>query len=531
MFFAWELLGLIVSLVAVTVMRVFPNCKGSVVFLGPFFFCLVRWFCGWLFGGPHEVYTTTVSFLLYLPFLVCLSLMFGFSKSRWLMVGFLAGFATIYGGLRPELSGTVLHEWRIGPSIVGAIGLLAAFFVRWMQHFGQLHLVHSREEKLSLQIEEMTLKNLSTRMDSLSRFSGTMAHELNNLLTIIYPLSQSLSEDLEDEVHRQDAEDILEASLRVKSLSEQLLVMTNTSSSLTQSLDLGRFLSTNESAFHEIVTPHCELEVDFSSEEILTSCSANELRRLFSHLLKNACEASTEGQKIKLTLSKVVVSGSHHMASLTVEDFGHGISPGLLARVFEPFVSSHPQKGRGMGLAEAYTIVNRNGGMIKLTNKEGGGVISSILLPLLPSSSSENAVLAPEDAVEDVSACHLLLVDDEPVILRALKRGLSREGFTVTSTNSSIDALNLIISNSQAYDLIISDVRMPDLTGPEMIAEARLKVAELPAVLFITGHIDEQSALDFEFSDEQVLFKPFSTELLSKKVKRILRRSAQKSLI
>lgn len=519
--YGWEVLGAGVCGAALLAWRPLPARHRPLLLAIPVLFCAARWGWGWSLGGPHEVYTSTVSLLLYLPFLVCISLLL--RVRTWLVMGVLGVLAcvSVYGALRPEFAGGVLEEWRVGPSVLAAGFLLSTLFHRWRRHDEELAHTRGREQHLSDELEATTARHLEERMAAVERISGALAHELNNLLAVSLPLSHGLVADLEGE-HQQDAQDILDSSERARRLGQRLRLLTRSQASGVETHALNALLATERPRLQRAIGDEHPLEAALASAPCPVRIDAGDLLLLLEHLLTNAAEASPPGTPVGLSVE--IPPTRPPEVVITVSDRGHGFHPDLLSRAFDPYVTTHEDSGRGLGLTTAYAIATRAGGSLSLRNRPGGGAeVVLRLLQAVDAATEAEAAAGPETSARAPGAIgaptldrplRVMVVDDEPMVLRATRRVLARQGFDVTSHVSPVEALRALQEEAEPFDVVLSDVRMPVLNGPQLRRRAIEALAQPPPFVFMTGHIDAESASLIGVPPERILHKPCAPDVL-----------------
>ena len=505
-FHAWELAGAGVSAAALVFWHLSPARLRPWTFGFPVLLALLRWGAGWSLGDVHEVYTTTVSFLLYAPFLTAIALLMGLPSRALLAAGGALAAAGLLGSFRPELAGEVVADWRIGPSVLAGNVLLITFFLRWRTVFSQLLQASEREQKLALQLQAETAQQLVQRMDSSTRIAGALAHELNNLLAVVHPLSEQLAADLTGE-QRADALDILASSERARQLGQRLLMLTQHQSTIVEPCRLDALLQHEREALASRVGPAHTLRLDLFTRFCFVRIDPTEFLVIIRNLLDNAREASPAGSTIELSVRCPKDDPSTLLVS--VADEGVGLNAELQTTAFEAYVSSHEEAGRGLGLTTAYAIAARAGGSLSLVNRQKLGARAILRLPLTdPEEEQATQALVPVAVSPPSAALRVLLVDDEPMVLRATRRALERKGCTVTPYEDPSEALAALLDPEQAFDVVLSDVRMPLMSGPELYRRTLSLRPDAPPFLFITGHIDEQAAKQMGVVPQQILHKP-----------------------
>lgn len=506
-FHAWELLGAGVCAAALLFWQTVPTRHRVWTFALPVGLIVLRWCSAWSIGSAHEVYTSTVSFLLYVPFLVAIGLLIGLRRSVLLTTAGALACVGLAGSFRPDLAGEVVSDWRLGPSVLGVAVLLVAFFNRWRSFFGDLAQAHEREQQLALQLQAETAQQLVQRMDSANRMSGALAHELNNLLAVVHPLSEQLAADLSGE-QRDDALDILASSERARQLGQRLLMLTQHQPTIVEPCRIDALLQHKREDLRTVVGAEHTLRLDLFTQFCFVRIEPREFFLIIKNLLENASEASPKGTTIELSLR--CPKDDPTTVLVSVADEGIGLDADLQTTAFDAFVSSHEEAGRGLGLTTAYAIAARAGGKLSLVNRQERGARAILRLPLTdPTEEAPTQALAsvPPPAAAP-TPLRVLLVDDEPMVLRATRRALERKGCSVSAHLDPSAALDALLDESQAFDVVLSDVRMPRMSGPELYRRTLSLRPGAPPFLFITGHIDEQAAKQMGVVPQQILHKP-----------------------
>jgi CheY-like chemotaxis protein len=214
---------------------------------------------------------------------------------------------------------------------------------------------------------------------------------------------------------------------------------------------------------------------------------------------------------------------------LDVTDTGRGMQPAVMARVFEPFYTTKERgRGTGLGLATAHAIAIEHEGSIEVESTVGVGTTFRIRLPL-----SELAVDAEPPRVRkartDVRQGRILVVDDTRLTLEVVCRQLERCGYLVTPATSGTEALGVLRAGEFVPDLLIADVVMPGMTGPDLVSRVSKLMPHVP-FLFMSGYLDDALSLESIDVDNDLILKPFSRELLVDKVERKLLRTVSSPL-
>ena len=201
-------------------------------------------------------------------------------------------------------------------------------------------------------------------------------------------------------------------------------------------------------------------------------------------------------------------------AVLTVGDAGSGIDDEIMGRIFEPFFTTKAvDKGTGLGLSIVHGLVERIGGKIEVSSQVGVGTKFKVYLPVLEGVHCVDTIQL--DQISKGERQHILLVDDEEPLLRAIGSMLDMLGYRTTAVTDAQEALNLISASGQDFDLIISDQTMPGLSGIDLVREVQARKTDMPAIL-ITGHRDDRVLrLAEQIGIKQVIGKPITMVSLS----------------
>lgn len=560
-FYMWESIGFLGSLLGLFAWQFMTAKQRDYLLIIPVCFCICRWSFSWIYGDVSEVYTTTISILMYFPVLVGCSVLFGTHTIIGLGLSTLLSLIAWWGNMRPEIMESALSEWRICPSIIGVYLLYTLFFLTWRQHISTLQEFKERESTLHLSLQATTAHQLASRMSVASKISGEVAHEFNNLLNVISPLCSFLIDDLKNTKNAQDIKEIQTAAERMRVLSQELLSLTQTSRILQEESDLISVITKlqgdiTRGQFNNLIS--LKFINDVQRANLKVSGSEDELIKMIELLNEHILSLKP---KERITLRLNVVGASQIIPPLEEVQRGEVavISIGHLhesshsvnhIQHIQPLILDYAQSE--LGLTAAYAIALRAGGSIRVEVTDQEQVIFKIFLPtsyrqtdsitlnraesddLLTNRSDDLPMQSQDKApkknlseqtfdAEVIVSPHILLIDDEQMVLKVIERGLIQKGIRVTSTISSLQALEYLREDANRYDLIISDVRMPELSGPKMIQTALAEGIKLPLYLYITGHIDDQAAASLKVSPEQVLFKPFTPRIILARVHQLLK--------
>lgn len=381
------------------------------------------------------------------------------------------------------------------------------------------------EERTKLQSQ----LNQAQKMESVGRLAGGVAHDFNNLLTVINgTVELALSSPAPAETYEADLGAIQEAAQRATVLTRQLLTFSRQGPEQSRDIEINEVVTPMLSMLRRIVGEDVAIDTELAGDAGLVRVDVGQLEQVITNLAVNARDAMPRGGRITVSTSRERLA--YNVASparageyvrLTVRDTGTGMSAEVQDRLFEPFFTTKAVgKGTGLGLAIVYGIVTRSGGTVTVESSIGMGTAFHVLLPRL-----EQAVAAPPEAehAEIVRGTGIILVvDDEPALGSITQRILQYAGYTVLLAHSGEEAIHLAEQLAGKLDLLISDVIMPDMYGPEVAAALRVHDPAL-RVMFVSGHSgDILTNSGLGEHDYAFLAKPFSMPALTRKVKDVL---------
>jgi two-component system cell cycle sensor histidine kinase/response regulator CckA len=367
----------------------------------------------------------------------------------------------------------------------------------------------------------------SQKLETVGKLAGGVAHEFNNILTIIAGQSELMLSDLPPEDPR--AHNVLEiqkAANRATTLTRQLLAYGRKQILQIETLDLNQTLATLERTFPHLVGNKIELHIALSGEPLTVRGDAAQIEQVVINMILNARDAMPEGGRLTLATSNVTIDtatensdpelkpGSYAMIS--VMDSGPGMSDETKARVFEPFFSTKDQgEGIGLGLATSYGIIKQSGGHITLDSQVGRGSVFRIYLPAVSRPAPEVQRPIPAAPLPQTSKT-ILVVEDEPGLREMESFLLRRMNYSVLTADNGRSALRLIEQKGiESIDLIFTDMMMPEMNGKEFADHVRALYPKT-RFLFTSGHTD--------LLDSNVAFiqKPFTPTALSAKLREVL---------
>ncbi len=370
------------------------------------------------------------------------------------------------------------------------------------------------------------------KLQSIGRLAGGIAHDFNNLLTAILGNAELALLDLADEhPARESVREIVKAAERAASLTRQLLAFARKQIIEPVPLDLSEVVAGAIEMLRRLLSEDVEITAVLDDGLDIVMADPSQIDQILVNLTVNARDAMRDGGRLAIETANELVGDEYRLirpevapgryATLTVTDTGTGMSAGVLAHLFEPFFTTKRQgEGTGLGLATCHGIVKQSGGHIWVHSELGQGTTVTILLPAAEGIArpigETSLPLPPPTGTETV-----LVVEDDASVRRLAVLGLRANGYTVLEACNAAEALELA-RTPQPIDMVVSDVVMPGMRGPELAAKLSHLRPEA-RLLLVSGHTDTSEAFrDREGRPIQLLPKPFTPDRLARKVREML---------
>lgn len=375
------------------------------------------------------------------------------------------------------------------------------------------------------------------RLESLGRLAGGVAHDFNNLLAVILATAEAnLGEVRGDDPVRDDLVVIRDTAKRAAALTRQLLAFGRRQAFEPRVVNLNELVTQARSLLRHVVGEHVELVVVTDPHLGNAWVDPAQLERVIVNLALNARDAMPSGGSLTIETSNVEIDARTAReavgltpgpyVALTVTDTGTGMDALTVQRMFEPFYTTKPSgRGTGLGLASSYGFVRQSGGAVLATSVPGSGTTVRVLLPRVTAPA---ATPPPATAGEPSGGPEtILLVDDDADVLAVTKRVLEAAGYRVLAASGAKDATRAAALYDGTIHLLLSDVVMPETSGPELAA--RLSAARPGlAVLFMSGHADAEITQQGVFDPAaSCIDKPFDVATLTSRVREALDAAAR----
>ena len=373
----------------------------------------------------------------------------------------------------------------------------------------------------------------TSKMEAVGRLAGGVAHDFNNLLTIINGYSEILIEELVTDAKAIDyLKEIRNAGGRAASLTRQLLAFSRRQVLTPQVLDLNAVVSNLEKMLRRLIGEDIKLHTFLNPSLGRVKADPGQIEQVIMNLAVNARDAMPKGGNLAIETSNVeldeeyarnhptVKPGPHVV--LVVSDTGVGMTPETQARIFEPFFTTKEQgKGTGLGLATVYGIVKQSGGSVWVYSELGKGTTFKIHFPV---ASDSSAVKEPPKLETDLASGTetVLVVEDEDGVRSLVRLALVSGGYKVLETPDPESALAICASYDGPIHLLLTDVVMPQMSGPEVASKVAARRPGI-RVLYMSGYTDDAVVHHGVLSQEMPFIqKPFSPAALRKKIREVL---------
>jgi two-component system, cell cycle sensor histidine kinase and response regulator CckA len=366
------------------------------------------------------------------------------------------------------------------------------------------------------------------KMDAIGRLAGGVAHDFNNLLTVINGWCEALSSASADE-RAAAIDQITSAAAKAAHLTGQLLSFSRKSALNPCVLDLNPVIEDVGRMLRRVIGEDIRLECALLDAPAFVRMDQGQLGQVLVNLALNARDAMPRGGCLRIETAResldaqaaahaAVPPGSY--VTLTVSDTGTGIPAEAMPHLFEPFFTTKTDRGTGLGLATVQAIVHQAGGTIAAVNVEDGGARFTIRLPEAPEGCPAAAPACPPK-LDDRGSEIVLVVEDETQVRHITVSMLKSRGYRVLEAATCQDALTLA-TTEDTIDLLVSDVVMPELSGPELATRIRT-VHPAIRVLLVSGYsADAVARHGVDGAAPSFLQKPFTGNQLAKKVREVL---------
>jgi PAS domain S-box-containing protein len=375
----------------------------------------------------------------------------------------------------------------------------------------------------------------SQKMEAIGRLAGGIAHDFNNLLTSILGFSNMALDSLEPEAEViSDLKEVVHAATRAQNLTQKLLALSRKDVPDSHPLDLNHLLREMDNLIKVTLHENLELITELSSESCIIRADATSMEQVVINLAVNSRDAMPRSGRLYMRTSVLTISETAAATEgldpgeyvvLSMRDTGCGMTPEILEHAFEPFFTTKDAgQGTGLGLSTVYAIVKQFQGVIRLESEPGVGTEFSLLFPRHHHAEQMLLNLPTHNHLPPLPRGNetVLLVEDEEGVRRMACKMLESLGYTPLPASDGEEGVRVAEAHSGSIDMIITDVVMPNLSGPEMIDRLRLSLGHIPH-LYVSGFtMDKLKEHGADGSEHQLIRKPYSRETLARRIRETL---------
>ena len=366
------------------------------------------------------------------------------------------------------------------------------------------------------------------KIEALGQIAGGIAHDFNNVLTAISTATRFLADRVPDESARRYLGVIRSSVQRGNGVTSRMLTFARSTAPEARSIALASFLADFQELAKHSLPSNVHVGVGAVTDDQCVRVDPTQLQQVLLTLAINAADAMPNGGEIVIAVRPPTPEECGSSATpeeywcVDIIDHGVGMDQETKARIFEPFFTTRATAGgTGLGLAVARKIVQLHGGWISVESEPGRGTIVTVALPAAPAAEVVHGV---DEPIVPGRGERLLIVDDEDAVREMLVEVLADNEYAVVAAANATEALGILGDESNRFDLVVTDIGLPDINGRELIGRIRADRASLPIVA-VTGYVDPsliESLTDVGAS--AVVRKPYDVGELTKTIRTILNR-------
>ena len=356
------------------------------------------------------------------------------------------------------------------------------------------------------------------KLDAVGRLAGGIAHDFNNMLLVIMgSVSLLLEGRREGDPQWSDLRAIEDAAERARGLTRQLLAVARKQVFTVADIDINDVVCNIEDMLRRSLGDDVRFTLALAPDPLVVRADPGQLQQVLLNLVVNARDAMPDGGALTLRTHGSRDAEGREVASIDVTDTGTGMDAATLAHMFEPFFTTKGAVGTGLGLATVYGIVTQSGGRVAVKSEPGKGSTFSVSLPRLQREAEQ--LPAPDRRAASGGTETVLVVDDSEPVLSLTSRIMDRAGYQVLTAPNADWALSVAARHPSAIDLLLTDVMMPGMSGPQL-AQRLAGMRPRIRVLFMTGY--QRSTASGEPivpAGSRLIEKPFKPDTLLRAVR------------
>ncbi|WP_126454144.1 PAS domain-containing protein [Sulfuriflexus mobilis] len=377
--------------------------------------------------------------------------------------------------------------------------------------------------------QEVQLRH-SQKMDALGKLTGGIAHDYNNMLGVILGYAELLEGMLGNQPKLQNyAHEIRHAGERGAELTLKLLAFSRKKPADTSSLDINTLIRDVQNLLEKTLTARIKLVLDLADDLWPVWLDSGELEDAIINISINAMHAiegngqltiQTGNESIDSMNAQLLNIEPGDYVALNITDTGCGMDKATVERIFDPFFTTKKDKGTGLGLSQVYGFVERSGGTIKVYSEPGHGTRLSLYFPRHHHANEAERPAVVQLNLDVGGHETILLVDDEPALLNLMTEILRQQGYRTLSAESARQALEIL--KTEAVDLLLSDVIMPEMNGYELTAIVQKKYPKIKIQLASGFSDDRNIEMVNDDLHQNILRKPFQSQTLLNRIRELL---------
>ncbi len=400
---------------------------------------------------------------------------------------------------------------------------------------GFIHVVRDVTYRRQLELEQRELQtklSQAQKMEALGTLAGGIAHDFNNILSAIIGYAELMAVSVDREGKFQERlERIIQAGLRARDLVKQILTFSRRTVQDLKPIQPGKIVTEAMRLLRPALPTTIEIQVSVSSEAYVEG-DPTQVHQIVMNLCTNAYQAmKAQGGRLEVAAEDVVLQDGIEQenwyippgryVAVRVSDTGEGIPNEIRKRIFEPyFTTKEVGEGTGLGLSTVHGILKAHGGGLVLESELGKGTTFHVYLPILDRVKASAEPLEHHGPL--MGSERILFVDDEAALIEIAKDALEEMGYHVTARRSPVEALECFRSDSSAFDILITDMTMPKMTGIQLVMEVRNIRADIPVIL-CTGYRQISKPEEIETAGiGRIITKPATSKDLARAIRSLM---------
>ncbi len=385
-----------------------------------------------------------------------------------------------------------------------------------------------RQSRTALAVRERQLQQ-AQKMEAIGGLAGGVAHDFNNMLTVVRANCELLLDTLPDTAHGHDElHEIRDAAQRASALTQQLLAFSRKQVVQPRVMAIRSSLDAVLPMLQRLMPASHSLSATCDEQPMRVHADPSQMEQVFMNLLLNARDAMPEGGVIRVSCRRLYLTSATatplgllppgHWICVSVSDTGRGISRDVMPRIFEPFFTTKPLgEGTGLGLSTVFGIVQQHGGGVTVESPDSGGTTFHVYLPQCDAPPESESATPPSPEMRGAEC--ILVAEDEPAVRNVVERVLRSKGYRLLVAQDGKEALALMATHGHEVDIVLSDVMMPTVSGVVLAQRLRASHPEVPVIL-MSGY-GETDSVQQQLGEFGVAFlqKPFNAAGLSAAVR------------